>query len=106
MYFENGPTESIRDIQTPHAQIVNNEIIFITSDNCLTVADRSILAKNSEFFRAKFNDPTADEVAIKLDFVDSATLELLLDFFYSGSIHINASNVETIFMAANSLRFI
>lgn len=101
----NEPTESIGELQTPQAQLVQNEVILISNDNCMTVADRSILAMHSELFRSKFNDPATDEVAIKLDCVNGATLEVLLDFYHSGTINITANNVEIIFMAANQLRF-
>lgn len=103
MYMGNEP--AIDELQTPQAQLVHNEVILISNDNSITVADRSILARHSEWFRSKFNDPATDEVAIKVDCVNGATLEVLLDFYYSRTIDITASNVEIIFMAANNLRF-
>lgn len=101
----NVTPELIRDIKTPHAEFVPDEAILITSDNCFSVADRTLLAATSEYFRAKFKGPDGNDVAFKLDFVDAATLEVLLDFFYTGTIHINQRNVERIFLAANHFRF-
>lgn len=97
--------ELIRNIKTPEAEFVQNEVILITSDNCFAVASRTLLARNSEYFRAIFIGPDGDDVAFKLDFVDAATLEVLLDFFYTGSIEIFERNVEMVFLAANHLRF-
>lgn len=101
----NVSTESIGDIQMPQATFVRNEIFLIARDNCISIADRTLLARCSNYFREKFNGPDADDFAIKLDFVDGKTLEILLDFYYTGTIHINASNVAIIFNAAKILRF-
>lgn len=108
-YNDNVSTENcvgrICGSQTQYTEFIPNEVFLITSDNCLAFADRTTLANNSDFFRSKFSGPDADDVAIKVDSVDGATLDILLDICYGRTISIDPSNMENIFKAANSLRF-
>lgn len=101
----NVSIEPIDDNQTLQATFVQNEILLITHDNCVSIADRTLLARCSNYFWEKFNGPDADDFAIKLDSVDGATLEILLDFYYTGIIYINPSNITIIINAANNLQF-
>lgn len=99
------PAEFLNNFEMPSSEFVHNEVILITRDNSLSVADRTTLAINSSFFREKLTNPDTDDVAIKLDCVDGDTFEVLLDFYSTGSIDINCNNVQKIFSAAYRLRF-
>lgn len=93
------------DIKVPQPEAENIDVILITNDYGLTVADRKFLSQNSEFFRSTFSGPNADDVAINIEHVDSATLDAILDFYYTDSICIDVNNVNQLFRAAHHLRF-
>lgn len=103
--IENVQNESVLDIQMPFAESIQNEVFLITCDDCLTVADRTILERKSDFFRQKFRSADADDVAIKVDSVNGATLEALLNHCYTGTIYVDSNNFQSIFQASNQLRF-
>lgn len=100
-------TETVAAVpNTPPKMAVDaNEVILITSDNCLSIADRHLLMANSEFFRMHFTGPNGNDVAIKFNNITIETLDTLLDFYYQRTIDVNTSNVVRIFEAANYLRF-
>lgn len=101
--FEEETDDPFPSIPTPQSEHVENEVILISLDNCVTVADRTILASNSADFRAWVEGLGGDDVAISVK-LDGESLEMLLDTCH-GHVNIDVGNVLTIFHASLILGF-
>ncbi|XP_064021831.1 kelch-like protein 30 isoform X4 [Pogoniulus pusillus] len=68
---------------------------------------RSILALCSHYFHAMFSGNFAESTAARVELkeVDPGTLEMLLDFAYTGKVTINQGNVERLMQASSQLHF-
>ncbi|XP_054268588.1 kelch-like protein 17 [Macrosteles quadrilineatus] len=69
-------------------------------------AHRVVLASTSPYFYAMFNDDMAEKAAreVVLHDVDHTALQLLVDYSYTGEIHITEDNVQVLLPASSLLQ--
>lgn len=69
-------------------------------------AHRVVLASTSPYFYAMFNDDMAEKVQreVVLHDIDAAALQLLVDYAYTGEIHITEDNVQVLLPASSLLQ--
>ncbi|KAL4082849.1 hypothetical protein QTP88_029505 [Uroleucon formosanum] len=80
------------------------DIILETQDGFKIFGHKVILASASQYFYAMFtNFAEKNKDLVVLGELDFATLQLLVDFIYSGEIMINKNNVKDLLTAANLL---
>ncbi|KAM6389468.1 kelch-like protein 30 isoform 1-T1 [Pluvialis apricaria] len=68
---------------------------------------RGVLALCSHYFHAMFSGDFAESIAARVELkeVDPGTLEMLLDFAYTGKVTINQGNVEGLMRTSSQLHF-
>ena len=70
-------------------------------------AHRLVLAAASPYFRAMFTIgmQESSESTVQVSDVDAGALRTLVDYAYTGQVHVDRSNVESLFSAAHLLQF-
>lgn len=71
------------------------DIRFETDDGAIVSGHKNVLIAASPYFRAMFNNfDESNKDLVKMRKLDSAVLQLLLDFIYTGKIKVSEENVQ------------
>ena len=83
-------------------------VLTTTTDVSVRIsAHRIVLAAASPYFRAMFTIgmQESSESTVQVSDVDAGALRSLVDYAYTGRVHVDKSNVESLFSAAHLLQF-
>ncbi|XP_034867763.1 kelch-like protein 38 isoform X1 [Mirounga leonina] len=81
--------------------------VSLCTGTCEVPCHRSVLASSSPYFRAMFcsNFRERSEAKVQLKGIDSATLEQIISYVYTGEVHITAENALPLMEAASMLQY-
>ncbi|KAL5236033.1 hypothetical protein ACI65C_003443 [Semiaphis heraclei] len=104
-YKKSSYVEMFEVLQSLRKDEVFCDVKLKTDDGKIINGHKVVLASASEYFHAMFThfeEKNQDLVVIKQ--LDSSTLQLLIDFIYSGEIMVTEESVEVLLAAANLLQ--
>ena len=100
-------SELLRSAQNDRLSKTFIDVVLVLDNGVEIPAHRLVLASASAYFRAMFtiNMHESSKERIHLRDVDSASMEALVDFAYTGKISITSGNDVTLFCTADRLLF-
>ncbi|XP_029344680.1 ring canal kelch homolog [Acyrthosiphon pisum] len=95
----------LEDMQSLRKNEVLCDIRFETDDGSVVSGHKNVLIAASPYFRAMFNNfGESNKDLVKIRELDSAALQLLIDYIYTGKINVSEENVQVVLPATNILQ--
>ncbi|XP_060864416.1 kelch-like protein 17 [Metopolophium dirhodum] len=107
-YLHHDPDHPMSSFSVINKMRVNIQLcdVSLRVGNSVTKAHRLVLASSSPYFYAMFNDDMAEKLQseVELHDVDLGALQLLIEYTYTGQVHITDENVQVLLPASSLLQ--
>ncbi|VVC42402.1 BTB/Kelch-associated,BTB-kelch protein,BTB/POZ domain,Kelch-type beta propeller,Kelch repeat type [Cinara cedri] len=107
-YLHHDPDHPMSSFSVINKMRVNIQLcdVSLRVGNSVTKAHRLVLASSSPYFYAMFNDDMAEKLQseVELHDVDLSALQLLIEYSYTGQVHITDENVQVLLPASSLLQ--